>query len=139
LLSALEPLDAQILIEIEAYAKACPDRSAEAYRMMRDIVGLIEKEQVPRPKADLHQKSLDAYVRRNWPNLASLITKFGSPDAVTLSLENLARLALVYDSPVVDLRRLEIPTEPTIVSITDDAATIDLTNTGRALLNVCRR
>lgn len=70
--------------------------------------------------------------RPYWPNTSSLAKKLGlSIETVALSLENLDRLALVYDRP---LGNFALTTHPT-----NENATLDVTNTGRALLTACSR
>jgi hypothetical protein len=111
-LSSLEPLDALVLLEIEVYEKKRPEKIA--------LVGRAELDKL----------------RVFWPNMARLAQKFEAAADVALSLENLARLGLVYDCAkwVSTDAGFHIP-----VPITDEQATIDLTNTARALLSACRR
>lgn len=109
-LSALEPLDALVLREIEQYEIMYPTRQMGTERLSEED---------------------EERMRSQWPNLDRLIIKLGTQVQETaLSLENLSRLELAFDR--TDTERSGIP-----VPITHSLATIELTHTGRALLRAC--
>jgi hypothetical protein len=108
LLGSLEPVDAMILQEIQGYELLHPDRLSR--------LGTFYDEKA---------------AREYWPNVLSLAAKLGlSVETTAMAVENLERLALVYDRPLGDFAIMTHPTS--------DRATLDLTNTGRALLIACR-
>jgi hypothetical protein len=110
LLKALEPVDALVLKEIERSALAHPDRYDQPFNLM------------------------DQSVRAKFPTLENICSGLHkSPTDVALSLENIERLGLAYDFVSPDGTNVGSP-----VPLSHKFAMIDLTNTGRALLEACK-
>lgn len=109
LLGSLEPLDALVLQLIASYEIRYPDRKVTGF------------------------SPAESSERAQWPNFENLAEELELPsNAVILALDNLERLALVRDRISND-RDTSFP-----VAASHSFATIDLTETGRLLLNACQ-
>jgi len=120
LLSSLEPIDALVLKEVQRWREAHPDRDVA-------IAALGPTEE-----------QLEAF-RNNWPNINDLQEALDVPkSSLTLSLENLERLGLIFDFvPRHDGEVDGIVIPGQMIPVTHDGALIDLTHTAVALIIAC--
>jgi hypothetical protein len=116
LLSELEPIDALVLREIQRHLSNHPERRW----------------------GDAQDRDEEQRQRAQWPTPNTIAENLNlSSEAVAMSLENIERLGLAYDFT-------DLPDEngrmrsSTPVPLTHPLATIELTNTGRALLSACK-
>jgi hypothetical protein len=121
LLSSMEPLDALVLRELYV---------CKIDNLGRELI----KSPYSMTEAELAQ------FRRQWPSILELPDRVGSDrDSLSLALENLERLGLIFDyRPQIGAASEDawiIPGQK--VLITDEPALIDLTHTGVALMRAC--